>query len=457
MVTLGGEWQGGSYEFLTVVSHKGSGYISRVDNTDIEPGTNDSVWMRFAAAGESPEITRDAKGNIYVNGELLTSAFADAEAAAARLLATDTAVRAAEQERKNVEAQRANADTVRANEEKRRQLAEDGRIKNDSDRSNAENQRKERETLRINKETTRERNEAARNTAEQARASAEQQRKSAFNSLMREADVIRGAAETIAELQDEASKQKSMWKPGVGAGSAVLAYSDQTAAGDCSVANGSKAEQGHVDTTKDYYTLNYKPDGYAPDLRLILNYGDNSIKTFIVDRSTGYYLESGPSVGNVLKFEGVEGTYTVVRQGSTGSMLISYLDRSLPENLPEEGTITVYAGGAVGFASHIEGIGTVAMNEGEYAGGKYNKSRQGTIFSIGCGTSRNDRQNIIEVMSNGSVFIKGIGNYPSSLFASPLADVISQLLQRISDLEGRVSALDGIETTEPETPIVVNP
>lgn len=78
MITPAGEWSPSrSYEILTAVEHNGNGYLAISDNTAVEPGTDDSVWMMFVRAGDTPTITADAQGNIYINGDLLTSVLAD--------------------------------------------------------------------------------------------------------------------------------------------------------------------------------------------------------------------------------------------------------------------------------------------------------------------------------------------------------------------------------------------
>ena len=66
---------------------------------------------------------------------------------------------------------------------------------------------------------------------------------------------------------------------------------------------------------------------------------------------------------------------------------------------------------ASGVASHAEGNYTIATNQSEHSEGKYNKSNTGTISSIGIGTSETDRKNAFEVMNNGDLYIKDIGNY----------------------------------------------
>ena len=81
---------------------------------------------------------------------------------------------------------------------------------------------------------------------------------------------------------------------------------------------------------------------------------------------------------------------------------------------------------ANGNYSHAEGYGTVTTNEAEHAEGKYNISNAGTIHSIGIGTSNNARTNAVEVMSNGDVFINGIGGYDGNNVstAASLQDVV---------------------------------
>lgn len=68
-------------------------------------------------------------------------------------------------------------------------------------------------------------------------------------------------------------------------------------------------------------------------------------------------------------------------------------------------------------ASHTEGAYTLVSNTYEHAQGNYNKSNTGdtddkkTRHSIGIGTSKDDRKNAQEVMTNGDHYIIGIGGY----------------------------------------------
>ena len=69
---------------------------------------------------------------------------------------------------------------------------------------------------------------------------------------------------------------------------------------------------------------------------------------------------------------------------------------------------------AIGNQSHAEGLETIANNSSEHACGKYNNSvkstdkSQATLFSVGMGTSTNDRKNALEVKENGDVYIEGV-------------------------------------------------
>lgn len=66
---------------------------------------------------------------------------------------------------------------------------------------------------------------------------------------------------------------------------------------------------------------------------------------------------------------------------------------------------------AFGDYSHSSGIGTVAIDEGETVVGKYNdytSNNKKRVFTVGSGTSDNDRRNSIEVYDDGSTIIKNI-------------------------------------------------
>ena len=62
--------------------------------------------------------------------------------------------------------------------------------------------------------------------------------------------------------------------------------------------------------------------------------------------------------------------------------------------------------------SHAGGRGTQAShNECEHAEGKWNLSNTDTLYSIGVGTTTNDRKNAIEVTTTGFTYALGIGGY----------------------------------------------
>ena len=113
--------------------------------------------------------------------------------------------------------------------------------------------------------------------------------------------------------------------------------------------------------------------------------------------------------------------------------------------LPEEGKLAIFSGGAFGRASHVEGYHTFAHNNYEHAQGIYNKSVRGlsgsasTLSSIGIGSQMFGRKNAVEVMSDGTVYIKGIGTYDGTNPISGTNDVVSV----INALTARIAALEG--------------
>ena len=82
---------------------------------------------------------------------------------------------------------------------------------------------------------------------------------------------------------------------------------------------------------------------------------------------------------------------------------------------------------AIGRSSHVEGKGTIALNDYEHAEGNFNASFKvnttfgnagNTLYSIGVGTSPIARINAIEVKQNGDVYVKGIGSYDGTNYSS---------------------------------------
>lgn len=128
---------------------------------------------------------------------------------------------------------------------------------------------------------------------------------------------------------------------------------------------------------------------------------------------------------------------------SMGSLSIASGDRSHAEGL---GTT------AGGDYSHAEGNGTITQNAAEHAEGKYNKSTIGsglapfTLHSVGIGTSNNDRENAFEIMSNGDMYINGVGSYdgtnPDST-AKTIQTVIDDLDTALGDINTALATIIG--------------
>lgn len=93
---------------------------------------------------------------------------------------------------------------------------------------------------------------------------------------------------------------------------------------------------------------------------------------------------------------------------------------------------------AGGRMSHAEGKCTITQNDSEHAEGSYNKSNTGTsddqktIHSIGIGTSFDNQKNAVEVMTNGDVYIVGVGGYDGTNYST--AKSVQELLTELSSL-----------------------
>ena len=67
---------------------------------------------------------------------------------------------------------------------------------------------------------------------------------------------------------------------------------------------------------------------------------------------------------------------------------------------------------ASGSYAHAEGEGTIAQNTAEHACGRYNVSGGGvTQWSVGIGTSDDDRKNAAEIRNDGKMYLLGLGGY----------------------------------------------
>lgn len=142
----------------------------------------------------------------------------------------------------------------------------------------------------------------------------------------------------------------------------------------------------------------------------------------------------GLGVNDTLSLTGSDVIYTVgggVPLGIIGAMLlykgtIATVTYATKSQITLDTTLGTFSkatdviwlnSGAIGNNSHVEGEGTIALNSNEHAQGQYNVSNTGkisTIHSIGIGQDDAHRQNAVEVLNDGDVFIYGIGDYDGS-------------------------------------------
>ena len=96
--------------------------------------------------------------------------------------------------------------------------------------------------------------------------------------------------------------------------------------------------------------------------------------------------------------------------------------------------INTSSAGALGDVLHLEGYQNKAYTGGgvRHVQGKYNYVDADAIFTLGIGTSEDDRKNAIVVHHDGSVYINGIGGYlgKSALSVQSLQEVIASLLSQ---------------------------
>ena len=113
---------------------------------------------------------------------------------------------------------------------------------------------------------------------------------------------------------------------------------------------------------------------------------------------------------------------------------------------------------ATGSHSHAEGYHTTAINEAEHAEGKYNKSNNGTIHSVGIGSS-SQLKNAIEILNNGSIFITGLNTTKSYdgtsiMNVSTLQEVINEKLDKSSAAAGLSYEVVQQLPTNPESNVI---
>ena len=99
-----------------------------------------------------------------------------------------------------------------------------------------------------------------------------------------------------------------------------------------------------------------------------------------------------------------------VADPSDGSAYNAIYDSGIVMNASLHSVAFGYENNANGKYSVAEGYQTQTNNDNEHAQGKYNVSHSNTIHSIGIGID-SSRENAVEVLNNGEVYITGIGNY----------------------------------------------
>ena len=184
----------------------------------------------------------------------------------------------------------------------------------------------------------------------------------------------------------------------------------------------------------------------------------------------GYNTETGGDYTSNTKTAGTETTSGVYAHAEGNSTIANGIGAH------SEGGLTLAKGNyshtegsftnTNGNNSHAEGRNTKTLCNAEHAQGSYNVSHSvttsfngnsgNTLHSIGIGTADNARQNAVEVMQNGDVYIKGVGSYAGTdtkvqnTGIKTLQDVITSLyweLNRVKVLapnQIRYTVKDGI-------------
>ena len=175
--------------------------------------------------------------------------------------------------------------------------------------------------------------------------------------------------------------------------------------------------------------------------------GNVNIASGAYSHAQGYNTESSGSFSNA---QGVSTISKGYGSNAEGLLSISYATYSHAEGNSSyttgayshaEGLMTYAVGDgahaegensyAHGKCSHTEGLGTVTYNEYEVAFGKYNESINGgdnpTIYSIGDGTSKSKRHNIIDFRENGDMHKNGNSYFHDNIYGPVSYTYVSSL------------------------------
>lgn len=151
------------------------------------------------------------------------------------------------------------------------------------------------------------------------------------------------------------------------------------------------------------------------DTDTIISDGDGAIAGGVIGNEKNIYNSSIHSSGQgSIAYGYIDESDSGIYAGNDGAIAIGYNNvQAIGKGSQAFGSETI----ALGDYSHAECLGTQVLNTGEHAEGTYNKSNNisniemHTLHSVGIGTSDEDRRNAIEIMSNGNIYINGVGNY----------------------------------------------
>jgi hypothetical protein len=232
--------------------------------------------------------------------------------------------------------------------------------------------------------------------------------------------------------------------------------SDLSSYATISYVTGELATKANLSDLSSYATISYVTNGLAGKQNT-LTAGSNVSITGNNISAIGYRFDSSKNsiaIGTNTTASGsnshAEGKNTTASDEETHA---EGVDSTASGNFSHaEGARTTSSGKA----SHTEGWMTSAQNTGEHAEGMYNISHRqtlgdgsygNTIHSIGVGSANIYRQNAVEVMQNGDMYVLGVGGYQGT--NTKVQDTTIKTLQEyIASLEARIAALEHPTTTE---------
>lgn len=214
-ITAGGYWKNNkSYEALTLVVYKaseggdGCGYIALKNNIGVAPGTDETVWMIAAQAGQSIYDLAVARGYEGTEDDFVAeynAAVAAANAAAESAAETEAAIKQAEIGRARAEVERGENEGARITAERQRAADEDARKQAEARRVEAEEGRS----------TTFARQSAQMAAALEAADESTTAANNAAGTANAAASYARETADTAAEHAEEAAEATAQMNAGL--------------------------------------------------------------------------------------------------------------------------------------------------------------------------------------------------------------------------------------------------